>query len=62
MRRSALRREILYHTPAQYANISWKEQKAEAEENVSFPSAHCRYDGLNAGGKSDLVHHTLRGA
>ena len=58
MRRSALRRGILYHTPAQYANISWKEQKAEAEENVSFPSAHCRYDGLNAGGKSDLVHHT----
>ncbi len=42
MRRSALRREILYHTPAQYANISWKEQKAEAEENVSFPSAHYR--------------------
>lgn len=42
MRRSALRREILYHTPAQYANISWKEQKADAEENVSFPSAHCR--------------------
>lgn len=62
MRRSALRREILYHTPAQYANISWKEQKAEAEENVSFPFAHCRYDGPNAGKKSNFVHYALRGA
>lgn len=50
-------RNIISHARA-ICKHKLERAKGEAEENVSFPSAHCRYDGLNAGGKSDLVHHT----